>query len=451
MGSEEPHFRLRLTGRQDALIQQQFETGRPSEVLLALCGTTSAEEEGQLSIVLSVHEIYPTPIPQGTGHTEELKLWLAEDPIRQDLIPLVVSFSSESPGSRTTSNPLKLPGGLACMSFHKGRYDMGQITWIDGQVHPIVMVSVSGSDIRVFDLREPLSEESFLDSTVRIEQAFGVRTRKNLSRLKIGVVGISGTGSPLCEMLFRLGIRELVLVDDDHVGVENLDRIFNATLEDVEQKRFKVDLTKEALEKVDPTRRISALRNRLPDREAIQALAQCDVLFGCMDKHTGRNILNRLSNFYSIPYFDVGVKLRADGYGGVSEVCGAVHYLQPDGSTLISRKVINYEKITVEGYRASSPEMHDKLVEEKYIVGAQESNPAVISINTMVASLALNDFLARLHPYRNSPNSDMESISINLCELDFTLGHESDPPTDVGMCLGIGDIEPPLGMPSPAK
>jgi hypothetical protein len=54
----------------------------------------------------------------------------------------------------------------------------------------------------------------------------------------------------------------------------------------------------------------------------------------------GRQLLNRIAVFYSIPYFDVGVRLVADGAGGVSHICGSVHYLQPDGSSLVSRGVV---------------------------------------------------------------------------------------------------------------
>ena len=49
------------------------------------------------------------------------------------------------------------------------------------------------------------------------------------------------------------------------------------------------------------------------------------MLFGCMDGFDGRQLLNRLATFYSIPYFDVGVRLVADGQGGVSHICGSVN------------------------------------------------------------------------------------------------------------------------------
>jgi hypothetical protein len=78
---------------------------------------------------------------------------------------------------------------------------------------------------------------------------------------------------------------------------------------------------------------------------AIRAVAECDVVFGCMDGVEGRHLLNRLSVFYALPYFDLGLRLDADGKRGVKEVCGTVHYLQPGGSSLYSRGVYTLEEV----------------------------------------------------------------------------------------------------------
>ena len=48
-------------------------------------------------------------------------------------------------------------------------------------------------------------------------------------------------------------------------------------------------------------------------RKAVTEVAGCDILFGCTDGAEARHVLNRLATFYSIPYFDVGIRLDADG------------------------------------------------------------------------------------------------------------------------------------------
>lgn len=60
-------------------------------------------------------------------------------------------------------------------------------------------------------------------------QAFDEGTIERLRRLSIGVVGASGTGSPVIEVLMHLGVRELVIVDDDTMEERNVDGILNST------------------------------------------------------------------------------------------------------------------------------------------------------------------------------------------------------------------------------
>ena len=58
-------------------------------------------------------------------------------------------------------------------------------------------------------------------------------------------------------------------------------------------------------------------------RKVLNDLITCDFIFGCMDSVDGRNLLSRLTNFYLIPYFDLGVRLIADGKGSVKTVVGS--------------------------------------------------------------------------------------------------------------------------------
>jgi tRNA A37 threonylcarbamoyladenosine dehydratase len=84
---------------------------------------------------------------------------------------------------------------------------------------------------------------------LRTVQAFGERTYQNLSEMTVGVVGCSGTGSPVIEQLTRLGIRKLVLVDPDIVEKKNLNRIINTTISDAKKQKPKVIAIADAIKK----------------------------------------------------------------------------------------------------------------------------------------------------------------------------------------------------------
>ena len=78
----------------------------------------------------------------------------------------------------------------------------------------------------------------------RHRQFFGDKTTELLSQLSIGVVGVSGTGSPTVEMLARLGVKRLILVEPDFVELKNLNRIYGSTAADAKARRNKAHMMK---------------------------------------------------------------------------------------------------------------------------------------------------------------------------------------------------------------
>jgi hypothetical protein len=73
----------------------------------------------------------------------------------------------------------------------------------------IPKITVIGESIRSFTNRFQMEQVG--KEFVRNQQAFGEKTTKILRGLKVGVVGCSGTGSPVIEQLARLGVGTIVL------------------------------------------------------------------------------------------------------------------------------------------------------------------------------------------------------------------------------------------------
>src|SRR3989338_6957377 len=85
--------------------------------------------------------------------------------------------------------------------------------WRDGRFEPIDCISVAGDDLLFWyadagSLQVP-------DFAASHAQAFDEGTIERLQRLSIAVIGASGTGSPTVEQFMRLGVGEIVNVDDD--------------------------------------------------------------------------------------------------------------------------------------------------------------------------------------------------------------------------------------------
>lgn len=460
-----PDVSLTLSGDQHELLRRHLFPGDGKEaVAIALCGRRNGPRRHRLV----VQEIFNVPLDACTERTAGSVTW------RTDLIaPLldkaearglsVVKIHSHPGGYRAFSRPddisdsrllpavrgwveADIPHGSAVLLPDGEMF--GRFLWRDDRFVPFASINVAGPDLRFWHAAPGASPASpFLASQ---GQAFGQGTTDLLARLSVAVVGCSGTGSLVIEQLVRLGVGEIVLVDFDRMEDRNVNRILNSTVEDAKQGRPKVEVQADAIERVGFGTRVVRVTADLWTREAVDAVASCDVAFGCMDTASGRYLLNLVATYYSIPYFDLGVRLDAvpegPAQGHIREVCGTVHYLLPGRSSLVSRGLVTMERVRAERLRRRDPEAYACQLDDGYIRGVVEQRPAVVSVNMFIAALAVNDFLARLHPYREQPNSEVASIEFSLASLELFPDPEGRPCPMLEHAVGKGDLEPRLGL-----
>ena len=281
---------------------------------------------------------------------------------------------------------------------------------------------------------------------IRNQQAFGEKTTRMLRGLKVGVVGCSGTGSPVIEQLVRLGVGALVLVDDDLVEHKNLNRILGTSSDDANNKTLKVDAIKQHIKKIGLGTEVFTFPVLIQEsRKALDSLASCDVIFGCVDSVEGRYYLNLLSTYYLVPLIDIGVKLVADGRGGIDSINGNIHYVNPGSETLLERQVYTQEQLAAESLRRISPEEYEKR--KAYFDNLDIESPAVISVNMTFAAFAVNEMLSRFHPFRYNDNRKFSHTCINLSDWDINTKavNESKSKSAIGD-IGIGNLEPELEL-----
>ena len=111
-----------------------------------------------------------------------------------------------------------------------------------------------------------------------------------------------------------------------------------------------------------------------------------DFVFGCTDTQGSRAVLNQLSYQFLLPMIDMGVSVvAADGH--VRHMAGRVNMLAAGLGCFVCGQLLNPEAVRVDLLtdfeRAADP----------YVVGSREPAPAVISLNSTVASLAVTMFL----------------------------------------------------------
>lgn len=453
---------LRISGKHlEELHTLLFNDDGVESVAIALCGRVNGTKH-----MLLVHEIYPVPQDSYTERSDLTVGWKTEF-----MVPLLEKAQASHLGVlKIHSHPTGYPqfsklddesDAVLFPSIHgwtddgfshasaimlPGKRLIARAWHYDGSTTPITKLVVVGENV---EMPHSGSDESAPEFTRRHVQIFGEKTTMLLRKMTVAVIGCSGTGSIVVEQLTRLGVGKLLLIDPDRVEEKNLNRIVNAKMQDAIDNRLKVEVLCEAIKSIGLDTEVATYPVNISESMgALKAIAECDFIFGCMDGAEGRFLLNKLATFYLLPYIDLGVRIDADGKGGVDQVCGSVHYLQPGMSTLISRKMIRMEQVEAESLKRTNPSEYESRRKDGYIHGVVEDRPAVISINMLFSALAINEFLARIHPYRDEGNRGFSKICMSLTQGEFYNEAEDWPCEMFKKYIGRGDMVPFLNMPA---
>ncbi|MXX95028.1 MAG: ThiF family adenylyltransferase [Gammaproteobacteria bacterium] len=281
----------------------------------------------------------------------------------------------------------------------------------EGEFSEIDSVNVVGDSIRMWKKVRMLRNSDFSN---KLSQTFGRGTLELLHNIRVGVVGCSGTGSVVAELLARNCVGEIVIVDPDVLEEKNLNRIIGATMKEARDQQPKVEVAKRAIEAMDLGTKVFTYQGDTSHSEVVKALVDCDVLFGCVDSAFGRYDLDCIASAYLIPYFDVGVYLEADGRGGISNADAVSHYVHPEGKSLLEQGVYKMNQVTAENWHRTMPEYYLEQRKNGYLMAVGEEQPAVMSLNMLASCMAFNDFLARLHQFRFDKNREFSTQRYRL-------------------------------------
>ena len=117
---------------------------------------------------------------------------------------------------------------------------------------------------------------------------------------KITVIGCGGIGGETIEMLARMGIGELVLVDEDAFDLSNLNRQTLASLSDLGLSKSAVASDKVRL--INPYVKVTAFHEHV-DRDNIDVIiGDSDIVIDALDNVLTRVIVSRKAKEKGIPY-----------------------------------------------------------------------------------------------------------------------------------------------------
>lgn len=117
---------------------------------------------------------------------------------------------------------------------------------------------------------------------------------------KITVIGCGGIGGETIEMLARMGIGELVLVDKDVYDLSNLNRQTLATIADL--GLTKSDVAAEKVRLINPYVKVTTFNEHVDQTNIEKVIGDSDIVIDALDNVLTRVIVSRAAKEKGIPY-----------------------------------------------------------------------------------------------------------------------------------------------------
>ncbi|WP_081774287.1 ThiF family adenylyltransferase [Sphingomonas sp. URHD0057] len=235
-----------------------------------------------------------------------------------------------------------------------------------------------------------LSRQSFL----------GSNSSELLGSARVGVVGLGGGGSHVCQQLGHVGIGEVVIVDPDRISSTNLNRLIGGTRLDVLLRRKKTSIAKRQIRRVNATARVISFSGEW--QACFDILKACDIIVGCLDQVRAKDELDAFCRRYLIPFIDIGMDVHEIPSGHL--IAGQVALSFVGGPCLRCLGIVTETAVATEARN----------------YGAAGGNPQVVWPNGVLASTAVGLIIQMLNPWQPTP------VETALLQYDGNIGTVSE-------------------------
>ena len=155
-----------------------------------------------------------------------------------------------------------------------------------------------------------------------VSRQMSIVTRSEQQRFKdakIAVIGCGGIGGETIEMLARMGVGELVVVDEDTFDMSNLNRQTFASMADLGLDKSAV--AKEKVRQINPYVKITNYSKHVDESNVDEIISDADMVIDALDNVLTRVILSRKAKEKGVPFI----------HGAIHGTLGQVTAFMPDG------------------------------------------------------------------------------------------------------------------------
>ena len=121
------------------------------------------------------------------------------------------------------------------------------------------------------------------------------------------IIGVGATGNEVVKNLVLTGVGKLILIDYDFINISNLNRCVLFDRKSAQGKEYKVDVIKNACEKLNPDTEIIGIKKDLKDIDK-NLYKKADVVCSCLDNIEARLEANNYSYYNGVPFIDSGIE-----------------------------------------------------------------------------------------------------------------------------------------------
>jgi len=218
---------------------------------------------------------------------------------------------------------------------------------------------------------------------------FGKEGQERIAGSHVAVIGVGGLGSHVVQQLALLGVGHLTLLDSEELALTDLNRLVGARHDDAIPGTAKVDIGARLVASINPSMKVETIRESLVSEAGLAAVIHATHVFGCLDSEGTRLVLNEWCAAYGKPYFDLASDIipgNPPTYGG--HVCAAWN---GDGC-LACLGVLDIaeaqEDLAGPKVRADRAALYGVSQD-----ALERSGPSVVSLNGVVAALAVTEFM----------------------------------------------------------
>lgn len=170
-----------------------------------------------------------------------------------------------------------------------------------------------------------------------------------MSTERVGIVGYSGGGSHVGELLARYGFTKYFVCDPDFFEESNIHRLIGSCFEDIAFKTSKVDIAERVLKRIIPDADIVKAQKKWQECIDDSKFKECKIIFAGLDDFSNRVQLESFCRRNGIILIDIGMSVKRSGHSYFS--MGQVVLSHPEGPCFKCLDFITDKDLEIEASR----------------------------------------------------------------------------------------------------